>query len=223
MTRLITFFAALLMARAISSPAGAQEGGEAVYAVIHADIHTAMAQQAEAALKEFAAESRKEEGSLRFEVWQEPARKNHFALVEVWQNQDAYRRHIAADRTGGFGERFQPLLASPLDEHLHRLFTAAITESDSLIVPGERVGALRVGGSLADLRRLMGEPGEIEYAGRPGLEFHPYPGLIVAIEKRVIADIIVTGGPYRLLSGVSVGSTQQQVLTALGRPVCQTD
>lgn len=121
MTRSLKIFVAALLALAFSGAVWAQDANEAIYVVIHVDVYPTMAAQGDAALKQFAVESRKDTGAMRFEVLQEPARKNHFTLVEVWQSQQAYDGHVAAEHTRQFRERFQPLLASPFDERLHRL------------------------------------------------------------------------------------------------------
>ena len=72
-------------------------------------------------LHEFAADSRKDQGSVRFEVLREPNRLNHFTIVEVWWTQQDFESHLAASHTKAFRERLQPMLGSPFDERLHKL------------------------------------------------------------------------------------------------------
>ena len=56
---------------------------------------------------------------MRFELLQEPNRKNHFTIVSVWENQGAFNAHLEADHTKQFREKIQPMLGGPLDERLH--------------------------------------------------------------------------------------------------------
>ena len=70
-------------------------------------------------LSKFASDSRKDKGVVRFELLQEPGRKNHFAIVSVWENQAAFDAHLEADHTKQFREKLQPMLGGPLDERLH--------------------------------------------------------------------------------------------------------
>jgi quinol monooxygenase YgiN len=72
-------------------------------------------------LSEFAIESRKEPGSVRFEVYREVGRANHFTIVEVWQNRSAFEQHLNGSVSKSFREKLQPMLGSPFDERLHNL------------------------------------------------------------------------------------------------------
>ena len=99
--------------------AAAQNAGEAVYVVTHVDFTPPNAAQGEAALKAFAAEASHD--AVRYEVLQEPTRKNHFTLVTVWKDQAAFEAHLASPKTRDFRNKIDPLLGSPFDERLHRL------------------------------------------------------------------------------------------------------
>jgi quinol monooxygenase YgiN len=99
--------------------AGAQGTGEPVYVVTHVDFTPPNAAAGEAALKAFAAEAGKD--AVRYEVLQEPTRKNHFTLVTVWKDQAAFDAHLSAAKTREFRNKIDPLLGSPFDERLHRL------------------------------------------------------------------------------------------------------
>jgi quinol monooxygenase YgiN len=68
-------------------------------------------------LKQLAEASRKEDGNLRFDVWQGD-RRNHFTVVEAWRNQRALDAHIAAAQTRQYRSGMKPLTGSPLDERV---------------------------------------------------------------------------------------------------------
>ena len=120
-----TIAAALLAAAVFSEfcpQAGAQDADERLYVVTHIDV-LGQNGAAEAAkmLHEFAADSRKDRGSVRFEVLRDPNRLNHFTIVEVWRTSQDFEAHLAASHSKAFREKIQPMLGSPFDERLHKL------------------------------------------------------------------------------------------------------
>jgi quinol monooxygenase YgiN len=72
-------------------------------------------------LQQYAADSRKDKGAVRVELYMQISRTNHFTLVEVWENQQAFEAHEAAAHTRQFREQIQPMLGSPFDERLHQI------------------------------------------------------------------------------------------------------
>ena len=106
----------------LCSLAGAQDADERLYVVTHVDV-LGQNGAAEAAqmLHQFAIDSRKDQGSVRFEVLRDPVRLNHFTIVEVWRTRQDFESHLAASHTRAFREKLQPMLGSPFDERLHKL------------------------------------------------------------------------------------------------------
>lgn len=106
----------------LCNPAGAQDADERLYVVTHVDV-LGQNGAAEAAkmLHQFAADSRNDPGSVRFEVLRDPDRLNHFTIVEVWRTRQDFEAHLAASHSRAFREKLQPLLGSPFDERLHKL------------------------------------------------------------------------------------------------------
>jgi quinol monooxygenase YgiN len=104
------------------TPAAAQEPGQQLYVVTHVDLMgPAAAVEGAKLLKQFAADSSKEKGSVRFEVLREASRVNHLTVVEIWQTRQDFETHLAAPHAKAFREKIQPLLGSPFDERLHIL------------------------------------------------------------------------------------------------------
>ena len=91
--------------------------------VTHVDIAGTPAIVAEATrlLKEFSADTQKDQGVVRFELLIQDGRLNHFTIVGVWQSRDAFEAHSRAEHTKRFREKIQPMLGSPFDERLHSL------------------------------------------------------------------------------------------------------
>jgi quinol monooxygenase YgiN len=101
----------------------AQESGtrDRIYVVTHVDVLPTEAAAGTKLLQQYAADSRKDKGAVRVEVYIQISRVNHFTLVEVWQNRQAFEAHEAAGRTKQFREQIEPLLGSPYDELLHSI------------------------------------------------------------------------------------------------------
>ena len=101
----------------------AQESGtrDRIYAVSHVDVLPTEAATGTKLLQQYAAESRKDKGAVRVEVYIQVSRINHFTLVEVWENRQALEAHEAAAHTKKFREQIDPLLGSPYDERLHTI------------------------------------------------------------------------------------------------------
>ena len=116
---------ALALISAIGSLALVQnsvaQGGKSVYVVTHVDVTPNYTADATKLLREFAAESKKDPGVVRFEVLQQDSRANHYTVVEVWQTRPAFEAHSASEHSKRFREKLQPMLGSPFDERLHEI------------------------------------------------------------------------------------------------------
>ncbi|MSV27162.1 MAG: antibiotic biosynthesis monooxygenase [Bryobacterales bacterium] len=98
-----------------------QEAPKRLYVVTYIDVFPAFAADAATQLKQFVTDSRKDPGSVRFEVMRDVARVNHFSIVEVWENRQAFDAHLALDHTRRFREKLQAGLGSPFDERLYNI------------------------------------------------------------------------------------------------------
>ena len=92
----------------------------AVHVVTHVDVPPPKKDDCIAALKALAAESRKESGVTRFDVFQQTSRPNHFTVVEIWRDQNAYDAHITSAHTKRFREQLTPMSGALYDERLYR-------------------------------------------------------------------------------------------------------
>ena len=94
---------------------------EPVYVVTHIDLLPNGTPAGVAALKQFGAETAKEQGCVRFEILQQDGRPNHLTLVGIWKDRKAFDAHDSAAYTRELREKMQPLIGSPWDERLHNL------------------------------------------------------------------------------------------------------
>ena len=110
-----------------SGPAPAARAEEAsaaaVYVVAYIEVMPPSTEEAMALLRQYRDASRKQTGNVRLEVLQQHSRADHFVLVEVWQDQQAFEAHGMAAHTRQLREKLQPLRVSPYDERLHKGLT----------------------------------------------------------------------------------------------------
>jgi quinol monooxygenase YgiN len=92
-----------------------------IYAVAHVDILPPDTAAGTKLVKQYVADSLKEKGAVRIEAYAQISRVNHLTLVEVWESQQAYDAHLAAEHTRQFRQQLDPMLGSPYDERLHQL------------------------------------------------------------------------------------------------------
>ena len=108
---LCVFFLGVLWAQQKAEPQ--------LHVVTYVDVYPNFADNTAKLLQQFAADNRKDAGFVRFEALRDVARVNHFAIVEVWQNKQAYDAHLAAPHTKAFRDQLQMGLGSPFDERLY--------------------------------------------------------------------------------------------------------
>jgi quinol monooxygenase YgiN len=99
---------------------GAKAAPGAIFVVTHVDVPPPKKDDCIAALKALVADSRKEGNSVRFEVFQQGNRPNHFSVVEIWKNQAAYDAHITAAHTKKFRDQLTPMTGALYDERLYK-------------------------------------------------------------------------------------------------------
>jgi quinol monooxygenase YgiN len=103
---------------AVADSAGPARG--AVYVVSHVDVPPPRKDEVIAALNPLAEQSRKDPTNLRFDVWQQTSRPNHFTVVEGWKDQNAYDVRGSASPQRMFRDKLGPMLGALYDERLYR-------------------------------------------------------------------------------------------------------
>ena len=94
--------------------------GPNVTAVTHVDVIPPQKDNGVAAVKQLAEDSRKQAGNLRFDVWQQTNRPNHFTVVETWTNRAAYDAHYMHAQTKEFRGKLVTMTGALYDERLYR-------------------------------------------------------------------------------------------------------
>jgi len=99
---------------------GTVVGSNALSVVTHVDVPPPRAAETEALLKRVAEDSRKDEGSVRYDVFQQTApRTNHFTVFAVWVDRKAFDAHESKVHTRQFREGLSSMLGAPYDERLY--------------------------------------------------------------------------------------------------------
>jgi quinol monooxygenase YgiN len=102
------------------SESTAKPGKDPLVVVTHVDAIPPQKDSAVAALKQLAADSHKQSGNLRFDVWQQADRPNHFTLVESWGSRGSFDLHQMQRHTRDFRAKLAPISGSPYDERLYK-------------------------------------------------------------------------------------------------------
>jgi quinol monooxygenase YgiN len=102
------------------APTPASAGKNAIYAITHVDVTPPNKDECIVLLKKLADDTRKEPSSLRFEVWQQNNRANHFTVTEIWKGRAAVDGHIATANTRQFREKLGPMSGALYDERLYK-------------------------------------------------------------------------------------------------------
>jgi quinol monooxygenase YgiN len=92
----------------------------AVYVVTHVDVPPPSRADCEVLLRQLAEASRKDEGNLRFDVYQQSNRPNHFTVVEMWKDENTRDAHVVAAHTKQFREKLGPMLGALYDDRFYK-------------------------------------------------------------------------------------------------------
>ena len=96
-----------------------------IYAVVYFEVAPTEAAQAATAAQQYAEASRKEDGNLAFEMFQEIGRPSRFAVVEVWRDKKAAEAHGKAAAATALGQKLQPAMIDGFGVRQHGGFEVA--------------------------------------------------------------------------------------------------
>jgi len=104
--------------RGFLASAGTAKGR--LYVVTHVDVVPPRQADTEAALRAFVEQARRDPGNLRYDVFQQTARPNHFTVYAVWRSKADFAAHERSAHRLHFRETVAPYLGALYDE---RFFT----------------------------------------------------------------------------------------------------
>jgi quinol monooxygenase YgiN len=96
-------------------------GQSALFVVTHVDVPPPRREETEVLLKNLTEQSRKDDGNLLYQVFQQNApRTNHFTVLATWSGTKAFDSHETKPHTRQFREALGPMLGAPYDERLYQ-------------------------------------------------------------------------------------------------------
>jgi quinol monooxygenase YgiN len=110
-----------------------------VYTVIYFEVAPSAAPDSAAAAGQYAEASGKEDGNTAFEMFQEIARPNRFAVVEVWRDKKAADDHGTAAAAKALGQKLQPSLVGGFRLRPHSGLSVAVPKGR---IPSEAIYVL---------------------------------------------------------------------------------
>jgi quinol monooxygenase YgiN len=123
MTRVLQL---LLTAVMLSTGAGAQSRtdvpADAAYAVSYVEVMAAAKASGIAALRQYREASRKDDGFVRVDFFEQVGRPGHFAIVEAWRDQKSLDAHGATAQKQLLGA-LEPVRISGYDQRLYKSLT----------------------------------------------------------------------------------------------------
>jgi quinol monooxygenase YgiN len=115
---------ALLWVVFLTSSAIAGQGPDTnLYAVSYVDVMPTSTGPAVAALKLYRDASRKDDGFVRFELFEQIGRPGHFAILETWRDQKALDAHGVAADAKQLLSTLQPIRSSGYDQRFYKTVT----------------------------------------------------------------------------------------------------
>jgi quinol monooxygenase YgiN len=121
---------ALIVAAATQIPS-ARAQNNAAHLATYVEVMPNAVAAGTALLKQYRSASLKEDGSLRFDVLQELARPNRFAIVEAWRDKAALDAHAQAASTKQFREKLKAIKNAPYDERTNNALYVAQGKNES--------------------------------------------------------------------------------------------
>jgi len=101
-------------------PVPGPAGKDAIYVITHVDVTGQFKDDAIVMMKKLSADSRREPGAARFDLWQQANRLNHFTVVEIWKDQPALDAHNGAASTREFRDQIGRMMGALYDDRRYR-------------------------------------------------------------------------------------------------------
>jgi len=132
----------------------------AFYAVAYVDVMPASKAAEMAAFKQYRDASAKEDGYVRFELFEQVGRPGHVAVIETWANQKAFDTHQASPQTKESRSKLDPIRLSDYDQRPYKSLAVASAppaSNDRAIYVITHVDIGGQGTNAADLLKRLAE------------------------------------------------------------------
>lgn len=102
------------------TPRSGHAAARQIFVITHLDIIPDFVAQARPVLDNFVSESTGDPGVQTFAMLSWTPTKNHFQLIEVFANQQAFDAHVSAQHSVDFRTDLQATIGAPYDERLYQ-------------------------------------------------------------------------------------------------------
>ena len=119
MSTLVRLFVAAAAALIVLAAGTAHAQDGAVYAVTYVDAMPSATESGTTVLRHYRDASRSEDGNLRVDVFQEIARPNRFAIVEIWKDKATSEAHDKTPTSAELAEKLRAVGNAPFDRRLN--------------------------------------------------------------------------------------------------------
>lgn len=130
------------------------------YSVAYVDIAPASKAAAISALKQYREASRKDDGFVRFESFEQVGRPGHFSIIETWANSKDFDAHAAAAHTKEFRSKIDSMRLSDFDQRPYKTLSLgpapnAASDRGNFVITHVDIGGQ--GTNAADLLKRLAE------------------------------------------------------------------
>ena len=91
-----------------------------ILVITHVDVDPQFVPQAQPLLDTFVADSLNDPGVQTFALLSQTPTLNHFQLIEIFENLEAFEDHVSVQHTVDFRTATAPFLGAPYDERLYQ-------------------------------------------------------------------------------------------------------
>lgn len=116
--RLLSCLALATAVMSLTAVPQARAQEDAAYMVTYLEVVPSAKGPAATVLKQLADASRKEDGALRFEVFQRIAPSSQFLILEVWKDKAAMDAHGQGAPAKVYREKMTPIALAPIDDRV---------------------------------------------------------------------------------------------------------
>jgi quinol monooxygenase YgiN len=109
-----------ILLEGIVNPRSRHEESRQIFVITHVDIDPQFVPEpAVPVLDTFVSDSENDPGVQTFALLSQAGTTNHFQLIEVFANRQAFNAHVSAQHTLDFRNDIQPFIGAPYDERLY--------------------------------------------------------------------------------------------------------
>jgi quinol monooxygenase YgiN len=140
---------------------GAQAPADTTFfAVTYVEVMPASKPAAVAAFKLYRETSRKDDGFVRMELFEQEGPPGHFCLIETWNNQRAFDAHMTAAHTKEWRSKLDPIRLSDYDQRPYKTLAVgpaapASTSRATFVIAHVDIGGQ--GTKAPELLRMLAE------------------------------------------------------------------